>query len=109
MATSEPEQIEQSTQDLPTLPTVEEMTEWDEKVLLRWIQQRNLNLKEKDLADFIEADLPGSSFLASSAERFRNICGFSPRLSLALDGLVNEVKKGKFIPWMQLRHQLTVS
>jgi hypothetical protein len=55
---SKPEQTELSTQDLPTIPTVEEMETWDEEELLRWIQQRKPNLlKSRNLENFNKADI----------------------------------------------------
>jgi len=108
MATCEPTEL--GAQDLPTIPTVKEMVTWDKEKVLRWIQQRDRSLLEgDDLDDFKKAGTPGRAFVASNAERFRNLFGLSPVVCLSLDGLVDEVKKGKFILWMPLRPQLTVS
>jgi len=97
---SERERTEPSTQDLPTIPTVQEMKAWDEEKVLRWIQQRDRNiLKGDNLDNFNKADITGSAFLLSSFEFFKG-CGLSRGASLVLNGLVNEVKEGKFILWM---------
>ena len=95
---SKPEQIELSTEDLPTTPTVEEMETWDKVELLRWIQQRKPNLlKSRNLENFNEADIGGSAFLLSSLGFFHITCNLSPGASLVLNSLVDEVKKGKLI------------
>src|SRR5271163_1389437 len=97
----ESEQTELSTQDLPTIPTVQEMKTWDKEKVLRWIQQRDPNILEGDnLNTFIESKICGSAFLASSVKFYSRECGLPPGPSLALGDLVNEVKEGsKFIPW----------
>jgi hypothetical protein len=61
------ERTERSTQELPTILTAEEMETWDEKKVLRWIQQREPNLLKVDnLETFNKADITGSAFLLSS-------------------------------------------
>jgi hypothetical protein len=94
----EPERTELSTQKLPTIPTVQEMETWDEEKVLRWIRQRKPNLlKGNTLENFNNAEITGSAFLLSSFEFFKG-CDLSPGASLVLNGLVDEVKEGKFIP-----------
>ena len=98
---SERERTEPSTQDLPTIPAVQEMNTWDKKKVLRWIQQRNRNiLEDDDLDNFNKAAITGRAFLDASVEFFNKFCGLSPGASLGLVSLVNEVKEGKFILWM---------
>ena len=98
---SKPEQTELSTQDLPTIPAVQEMNTWDKKKVLRWIQLRNRNiLEDDDLDNFNKAAITGRAFLDASVEFFNKFCGLSPGASLGLVSLVNEVKEGKFILWM---------
>ena len=95
---SERERTEPSTQDLPTIPTVQEMQTWKMEKVLRWIQQRDPNiLEEDDLNNFKKARIAGSAFLLSSFEFFKG-CDLSRGASLVLNGLVDEVKEGKFIP-----------
>jgi hypothetical protein len=61
------ERTERSTQELPTILTAQEMETWDEKKVLRWIQQREPNLLKVDnLETFNKADITGSAFLLSS-------------------------------------------
>jgi Trm5-related predicted tRNA methylase len=98
---SESERTELSTQVLPTIPTVQEMKTWDEEKVLRWIQQRDRNiLKGDNLDNFNKAGIHGRAFLFSSYNFFSKECGLSPRASLGLENLVDEVKEGKFILWM---------
>src|SRR4051812_25733505 len=86
-------------QDLPTIPTVQEVETWDVKRVLQWIQKRKRNILEDDDVDnFKRARITGSAFLLSSFEFFKS-CALSPGASLVLADLVNEVKVGKFIPW----------
>jgi hypothetical protein len=91
---------DQSTQELPTIPTVEEMEAWGRKKVLRWIQQRNYKFLEHhdDLNNFNNAHIGGVAFVRSSYKFFKIDCGLSPGASLGLSSLVDEVKKGKFIP-----------
>jgi hypothetical protein len=90
-----PERTELGTQDLPTIPTVEEIETWDKKMVLRWIQRRKPNLLKGDnLENFNKACITGSAFLLSSFEFFKD-CALSPGASLALDRLVDEAKKGE--------------
>ena len=86
-------------QDLPTIPTVQEMMAWDEAALLQWIQKRRKRniLEDDDVDNFKRARINGSAFLLSSFEFFKS-CALSPGASLVLADLVNEVKEGKFIP-----------
>jgi hypothetical protein len=93
---SKREQTEPSTQDLPTIPTVQEMKAWDEEKVLRWIQQRDRNiLKDNNLNNFKQAGIHGRAFLAFSVDLFKS-CGLSLACSVALQDLVDEVKEGKF-------------
>lgn len=95
---SRPEQTELSTQDLLTIPTVEEMETWGREELLRWIQQRNPNvLKSRNLENFNKAEITGSAFLLCSFGFFHRSCNLSARASLVLNSLVDEVKKSKLI------------
>ena len=104
------EQTEQSTQELPTIPTVKVMESWGKEKVFRWIQQRKPNLLEgDDVNKFKNARITGSSFLLSGFNFFHKICGITPGPSLDLNGLVDEVKKGKSILEMHLRDQLTMS
>ena len=81
---SKPERTELSTQELPTIPTVQEMETWNEEKMLRWIQQRNRNiLKGDDLENFNKAGITGRAFLLSSFEFFKS-CALSSGASLAL-------------------------
>ena len=94
----EPERTEPVTEKLPTIPTVEYMKTWNTKVLLQWIKQREPNILKGDLETFNQAGITGSAFLLSSFEFFKG-CNLPPGPSLVLNGLVNEVKEGKFISW----------
>jgi hypothetical protein len=96
---SEPEWTELSTQDLPTIPTVQEMKTWDTEKVLRWIQQRNSNILTGDnLEKFNRAYIRGRAFLASDVEFYRT-CGLPLGAGLILKALADEVKeRGKFIP-----------
>ncbi|KIW99530.1 uncharacterized protein Z518_11269 [Rhinocladiella mackenziei CBS 650.93] len=83
-----------SIQDLPTIPTIEEMTSWDKEKVVRWILQRDKGLLEgHDLKYFKQANIRGRAFLRSSYDFFRNECSLSPGASLELEELVDEVKK----------------
>jgi hypothetical protein len=96
---SKPEQTDLGTQDLPTIPTVEEMETWSKGKMLRWVQQRNCNiLRGKNLENFNKGCIMGRAFLASDVE-FYHICGLPRGVGLALKNLADQVKEGKFIPW----------
>src|SRR4051812_20822033 len=101
MTESKSERTEPSTQELPTVPTVQEIETWDKKKVLRWIQKRKPNtLEDDDLDNFNKARIDGIAFVDSSFDFFNKICGLSPGVSLGLMRLVNEVKEeGEFIPW----------
>jgi hypothetical protein len=106
---SKPDRTNPSTQELPIIPTVQDMEAWSKKRVLRWVRKRSHNiLKGDDLEKFNNANVTGRAFLFSSFEFFKS-CALSPGVCLVLAGLVDEVKGGKFIPWTELRHQLTVS
>jgi hypothetical protein len=65
MATSSESKSEVSTQELPTIPTVQVMKTWDTEKVLRWIHQRDPNiLKEDDVNNFKKARIAGGAFLA---------------------------------------------
>jgi hypothetical protein len=102
MTESKPKQTEPtepSTQPLPRTPRAEEMKTWNEEMVLRWIQQREPSvLKGDNLENFNEAGITGSAFLLASFKFFKG-CKLSLRASLVLNGLVDEVKEGKFTPW----------
>src|SRR3954453_19915319 len=96
---SKPERTDLSTQERPTIPTVQEMKTWDTEKVLRWIQQRDPNiLEDDDLDNFKKARIAGRAFLLSSFEFFNKHCGLSPGASVALYSLVDEIREGKFIP-----------
>jgi hypothetical protein len=96
---SKSEQTELNAQELPTIPTVQEMKTWNEEKVLRWIQQRDPNLLKGDnLGNFNKADIMGRAFLASDVDFFHKTCGLSAGVGLALKNLADEVKEGKFIP-----------
>jgi hypothetical protein len=97
---SKPGRTDLSTQELPTIPTTQEMQTWDEEKVLRWIQQRDLNiLKDDNLENFNKAGITGEAFLLSSFKFFSESCALSAGDSLVLESLVGEVKEeGKFIP-----------
>ena len=88
-------------QDLPIIPTIQEMETWDKEKVLRWIQQRDSKILEgKNLDNFNKEDIAGRAFLRSSFRFFNKRCDLSHTASLGLKRLVDEVKKGgKFIPW----------
>ena len=98
---SKPEQTEVDTQDLPTIPTVQEMRTWDPEKVLRWIRQRgpNILIKEDHLNNFKKERIMGRAFLVFSVEHFQ-ACGLPRGVGLALMDLVDEVKAGEFIPRM---------
>jgi hypothetical protein len=52
-----------SPQDLPTIPTVQEMTTWDEAALLQWIQQEKPKLDKFTAAGFL-----GETFLRRAGD-----------------------------------------
>jgi|SRR5271156_4490828 len=90
----------QSTQVLPTIPTVEDMKNWDKGKVLLWIQQRHPKLLiGDDLDNFIKARILGIAFLRSSFKVFNENCHLSVGASLGLEALVDLVKEGgEFIP-----------
>ena len=96
-----PERTEVNTQELPTIPTVQEMKAWDEEKVLRWIQQRDRNIlvEEDGLNNFKKARIAGRAFLAFSVEDFK-ACDLRLAVAVALKDLADEVKEGKFILWM---------
>jgi hypothetical protein len=58
------------------------------------------------MENFKKAHIVGRAFLAADIE-FYHICGLPRGVGLVLTDEVKE--KGKFIPPMELRHQITVS
>ena len=97
---SKPERTEVNTQDLPTIPTIQEMQTWNTEKVLRWIQQRDPNiLKGDNLEKFNNEYIMGTAFLASDVE-FYQTRGLPRGVGLALKDLADEVKESKFIPRM---------
>jgi hypothetical protein len=84
----------------PEIPTVEKMEDWDHEQVLEWIQQRNRNiLKGDNLKKFKDVCIIGSLFLDSDVDFYTQNCHLPLGIGLALEKLVDEVKKeGKFIP-----------
>jgi hypothetical protein len=99
---SKSEQPELSTQELPKIPTVQEMETWDEEKVLRWIQQRNRNiLKGDNLEKFNKACIVGIVFLDSGVDFYHETCGLPAGVSLALKKPADQIKRaGKPIPRM---------
>jgi len=98
---SEPDSTELNTQDLPTIPTIQEMRTWDNEKLLRWIRQQNPSILQydNDLDTFTQLHLSGIGFLGCDYKFFNEVFRLSPAASLGLRGLVNAVKEGKLLPW----------
>jgi hypothetical protein len=97
---SKPERTDLSTQELPKIPTVQEMQTWNTERVLQWIRQRDPNiLDEDDLDNFKKARIAGRAFLRFNIEFFKN-CNLPLAVAVALEDLAGEVinKKGKFIP-----------
>jgi hypothetical protein len=94
-----PEQTELSTQDLPTILTIQEMKTWNMEKVRRWIQQRDPDLlRDNNLENFTKADIGGRAFLVFSIEDFKT-CDLSLAVAAALKDLADEVKEeSKFIP-----------
>src|SRR5271156_5014223 len=91
-------QTEPSTQDLPTLPTVGEIRNWDPEKLLQWINQRHPNiLAGNDLKNFKKQKFYGIAFVSiPRVENFEKY-NLSYGVSTLLMNLVDEVNKaGKF-------------
>jgi len=79
-------------------PTIEEVKEWDEDELLKWIQQKRPRLLKGDnLKKFKAADIPGEAFLTKAGNDgfFKNECNLSIRPSLALANLAREIAGGE--------------
>ena len=71
----EPERTEASTQELPAIPTVQQMESWDEEEVLRWIKEKYPNiLKGDNLENFNKACIGGIAFLASNVQDFYETC-----------------------------------
>jgi hypothetical protein len=100
-----PERTDLSTQELPTIPTVQEIKTWDTENVLRWIQQRNRNiLKGDNLEKFNKAYIIGSAFLDADVNFYHETYDLPAGVSLALKKLADEVKRaGKSIPRCQRR------
>jgi hypothetical protein len=98
----ESEWTELSPQDLPTIPTVQEMTTWDEAALLQWIQQKRPKLLKREYLDkFTAAGFLGETFLRRAGDvDFFMKAGLPLGVSEVLANLGDEVKEGKFILWM---------
>jgi hypothetical protein len=99
MTESKPERTERSTQELPKIPTVQEMETWDEEEVLRWIQQKyRIILKGDNLENFSKACIGGIAFLDSDVD-FYETCRLPRGVGLALKLLADKVKeRSKFIP-----------
>jgi hypothetical protein len=93
------ERTERSTQELPKIPTVQEMETWDEEEVLRWIQQKHsFILKDDNLENFNKACIMGEAFLISDVD-FYETCRLPRGVGQALKLLADKVKEGsKFIP-----------
>ena len=97
---SKSQQTQPSTQDLPTIPTIQEMDSWNGEILIRWIKQRNASiLADDDLDTFKNLRFNGIAFLAADYRFFHKVCHLSPVASLGLEVLVDEVTNGRFISW----------
>jgi hypothetical protein len=97
---SKSERTDLTTQEPPTIFTVQEMKTWDAGKVLRWIKQRDSNIlvEEDDLNNFKKARIAGRAFLAFSVEPFKT-CDLPLAVAVALKDLADEVKEeGKFIP-----------
>ena len=99
MTKPKPKRTKLGTQDLPTIPTVNEMETWNKEELLRWIQQTDPNiLKGDDVDKFKKARIAGRAFLVFDVKSFQS-CGLLLADAAALKNLADEVnEKGKFIP-----------
>jgi hypothetical protein len=89
-----------SSQDLPTIPTVQEMMTWNEAALLQWIQQKKPKLLRREYLDkFTAARFLGGTFLRRAGDiDFFMKAGLPLGVSEILANLGDEVKEGKFIP-----------
>jgi len=96
---SEPQQTEQSTWDPPFFPTVQEMNDWDDVKLHRWIDKRNPRLLQgSNLQKFQDAGIDGMGLLSMTREEFKQ-CGLSVPASAILMHLANQVRNSKTIPF----------
>jgi hypothetical protein len=97
---SKSERTDSSTQEIPTIPTVQEMRAWDKEKVLQWIQKKHPNiLKGGHLEQFKEICIDGDAFLLSSLEFFHTTYNLPLTVAVALKDLMDEVKEGgKFIP-----------
>ena len=98
-------QVEPGSQPRPEMPsnsTVQQMKDWDEDELLRWIQQKKPKLLSGDnLEKFIAAEIAGETFLRRAGDRkFFMDAGLPVGISQELSILSHGVKEGgEFIPW----------
>jgi hypothetical protein len=66
---SKSKRTEVSPQDLPTIPTVQEMTTWDEAALLQWIQPEKPKLLRREYLDkFTATGFLGKTFLRRAGD-----------------------------------------
>jgi hypothetical protein len=95
----EPERTEGSTQELPAIPTVQQMESWDEKEVLRWIKEKYRTILNGDnLENFNKACIGGITFLDSDVD-FYETCRLPRGVGRALELLADKVKEeGEFIP-----------
>jgi hypothetical protein len=94
------ERTDLSTRDLPKIPTIQEMVDWDQPTVLRWLNQRHQQiLIGDDLDNFSKKNIIGRAFLNITAESFENRCGLTYEASVSLKSLADEVKLGTSFPW----------
>jgi hypothetical protein len=87
---------------MPSNPTVQQMKDWDKGELLRWIQQKKLNLLSgENLEKFIAAEILGEGFLWAAGDRTLFMdAGLPVGISQELSILSHGVKEGgEFILW----------
>jgi hypothetical protein len=83
----------------PKFPQVPVMQTWDVGTVLRWLQQRHPNiLEDDDVNIFKRGRINGRAFLEFSVEQFQ-ACDLPLAVAVALKGLADEVKEGKFTLW----------
>ena len=81
-----------------TMPTIEEVRQWDVDKLLEWIQQQEPKLFLDDKVEsFKKENISGRAFLtqADNGNFFREEFNLSIGNSLALADLAREIKEGK--------------
>jgi len=81
-----------------TMPTIQEVKQWDVDKLLEWIQQQEPKVLPDDkVENFKKARISGRAFLtqAGNANFFREEFSLSIGDSLALADLAKEIKEGE--------------